>query len=553
MLNGNTRIHSLAMDGRRVPDALLSTLTELQDAVFVKDLEGRYLLINDRGCALLGVDRAEILGRTDAEFLPPGVAAALREHDAEALRAGDQVTVEEPMVVNGQPGTVLTTKAPLRNADGEVVGVIGVATDISARKQAEEELRRSEAQLTEAQEVTQVGSWVWELHEDRRWWSRQLFTIFGLEPERGPLTWDEFLDMVHIEDRARVEAAMERAIDSGKHLELDHRIVRADGQTRTMACSARVELDLDGTALRVIGACQDVTERRQEEDRLRAREAQLNAAQELTGVGSWEWCLETDHVEWSDNLYRIFGLAPGEFGGTYAAYLEAVHPDDRAHRHEQIERVIETGEPLTDTHRIVCPDGKVRTIEAAASLDVDAAGRKRLIGAVQDVTELRRAQRELTRRALEDPLTGLGNRALAFDRVAHALDVASRRGSMVAVLYLDIDGFKAINDERGHAAGDDVLREVARRLESAVRESDTLARIGGDEFLVVCEDVEQVEDVREIAERVESCFGGEFEVGGELRRLGVSIGTAFALDRRVGVDQLIGEADAAMYREKGER
>jgi diguanylate cyclase (GGDEF)-like protein/PAS domain S-box-containing protein len=541
------------MEGRSVPDALLSSLTELQDAVFVKDLEGRYLLINDRATILLGIDRSEILGRTDEEFLPAEVAGALREHDVEALRTGDQVVAEEPMVIEGEPGTVLTTKAPLRNAAGEVVGVIGVATDISARKRAEEELRQREAQLAEAQELTNVGSWVWKFRENERFWSRQLYRMFGIDSATPALEFEEFLKLVHPDDRELVVTTLDRGLETGEHVQIEFRVVRSDDEVRVIACCARFELDLDGTPLRSIGACQDITERAREEELLRAREAQLNAAQELTGVGSWEWRLDTDEVVWSDNLYRIFGIDPKEFQGTYAAYLDAVHPDDRERRHAEVQRVIETGQPLRAEHRIVRPDGGVRTIEATASLDVDGHGHKRLIGAVQDVTELRRAERELTRRALADPLTGLGNRTLAFDRLAHALEVASRRGSMVAVLYLDIDGFKEINDELGHAAGDEVLLEVARRLKTAVRESDTLARIGGDEFLVVCEDVERVEDVREIAERVRRCFGDEFEVGGGRRRLGISVGTAFALDRRVGVDQLVGEADAAMYRAKGER
>jgi diguanylate cyclase (GGDEF)-like protein len=120
------------------------------------------------------------------------------------------------------------------------------------------------------------------------------------------------------------------------------------------------------------------------------------------------------------------------------------------------------------------------------------------------------------------------------------------------VLYVDIDGFKRVNDVLGHAAGDILLRDIAGRLSKVVRGTDTLARMGGDEFLVVCEDLERLEDAREITARVRSCFAEEFTLGDESRRVTASVGTAFAGDRPIGVDELVGEADAAMYRAKAE-
>jgi diguanylate cyclase (GGDEF)-like protein/PAS domain S-box-containing protein len=531
---------------------VLGSLAEIQDIVFVKDLEGRYLMVNDAAAAVVGLMPDEMVGRCDVDVLPDEVAAQQRDLDAEVLRRGEPITFEGPLVRDGQPRTMRTTKAPLKDAEGRVTGVIGVSTDVSALRLAEEALRRSEAQLAEAQELTSVGSWQWEPAGDRRSWSDQLYKIFGVDQADGPLSFDEFMELVHPDDRERVRTAFGSAMSSGSHYEIVHRLVRPDGEERVLGCSARFVQDLDGTVQQATGAVQDITERQREADRSAAREAQLNAAQEVTGVGSWEWDMTTNRVEWSDNLFRIFGLAADEFGATYEAYIEAVHPEDRETRKAEIERVVATGVPNRAEHRIVRPDGEVRMVESTASLITDADGRRRLIGACQDVTELRREERELTRLALEDPLTGLGNRTLAFDRLAHALGVADRRGSTLAVLFLDIDGFKQINDDLGHAAGDQVLRDIADRLRGAVRGSDTLARMGGDEFLVICEDLDGPDAGKRVVERVRGCFAEDFEIKDQSRRLTVSVGIASTSGREVDVDQLVGEADAAMYRAKAD-
>jgi diguanylate cyclase (GGDEF)-like protein/PAS domain S-box-containing protein len=531
----------------------LASLAEIQDIVFVKDLEGRYLMVNKAAAAVVGMVPDEMVGKLDTDVLSAEVAAQQRDLDRQVAERGEPVTFEGPLVRDGKPRTVRTTKAPLRDAEGRVFGVIGVSTDVTALRLAEDALRQSEATLAEAQKLTAVGSWQWDLAEDRRSWSDELYRIFGVDQADGPFSFEKFMELVHVEDRERVQAAFARAMESGQHYELVHRLVRPDGEERVLACSARFVHDLDGTVRQAIGAIQDITERQREIERSRASEVQLNAAQELTGVGSWEWDMTANSVEWSDNLYRIFGLERGEFGGTFEAYIEAVHPEDREARKAEVERVVSTGEPNTAEHRIVTPEGEVRTILSSASLVVDADGRRRLIGACQDVTEIRRVERELERRALEDPLTGLGNRTLAFDRLAHALDVARRRDSIVAVLFLDIDGFKEINDELGHAAGDEVLREIAARLRRAVRGSDTVARMGGDEFLIICEDLHEPGASEIVAERIKASFEEEFAVEDHLRRLTISVGAASNTGGDVGVDQLVGEADAAMYRSKAER
>ena len=180
----------------------------------------------------------------------------------------------------------------------------------------------------------------------------------------------------------------------------------------------------------------------------------------------------------------------------------------------------------------------------------DRADAATLVRSIGFAIERRRAQLELNRLALHDALTGLPNRTLFFDRLTFALAGASRESTPVALLFLDLDGFKAINDRLGHDAGDHVLSEVARRMAAAMRPGDTVARMGGDEFTVVCEGVGTAEEATPIADRLSRVIAEPIEVAGQTIALGTSIGIAIARSATLTPAALLREADAAMYRAK---
>ena len=181
----------------------------------MKDLAGRYLMVNDRAAALLGRTADEVVGTTDHDLMPAEVAEQLRQHDQEVLRHDGPLVLEEPVAVDGEVREFVTRKQPLRDADGRTIGLVGVSTDMSAQALAEELLRRSSAQLAEAQGLTSVGSWHWEVRRDRRSWSDELFRIFGLERGEEALTWDEYLEFVHPDDRDAVRSAFDEAMAGG--------------------------------------------------------------------------------------------------------------------------------------------------------------------------------------------------------------------------------------------------------------------------------------------------------------------------------------------------
>lgn len=198
-----------------------------------------------------------------------------------------------------------------------------------------------------------------------------------------------------------------------------------------------------------------------------------------------------------------------------------------------------------------CPDGDLRQLQViGAPLCGDATVTGSVI-VVADETARCRAEAELTRLAVTDALTGLPNRAALHDRLGQALARRRRQQSVLAVLFLDLDGFKSVNDRFGHAAGDQVLREVAARLAATLRPGDTVGRLGGDEFVVVCEELPDPSEADEIANRLQAALAPAFTVHGEQVRLRASVGVAVAAtDQPVDPRELLHAADQAMYRAK---
>ncbi len=275
---------------------------------------------------------------------------------------------------------------------------------------------------------------------------------------------------------------------------------------------------------------------------------ELAEAQALSGVGSWEWDQSTQTVTWSDQLYALAGVDPETFTPTIEGFLELVHPEDRGRVAELLRTLDPTTGALDYECRILRPDLNLRTIHALGEIVDLGEGRIRIRGTCHDVTQRKQLEVAITRMALEDPLTGLANRRLFSERLQEAVTRSSGAGGVSAVLFIDLDGFKDVNDMHGHAAGDAVLQDVARRLKASVRKSDTIARFGGDEFAVLC-DAADLGAVAETAARIEEELSYVAVIDGNRIRVRASVGFAVA-DSATSADGLLRRADEAMYAAK---
>ncbi len=284
---------------------------------------------------------------------------------------------------------------------------------------------------------------------------------------------------------------------------------------------------------------------------LQREEATLAEAQQQAHLGSWEWDIRTGELTWSDELYRIHGLEPRSGAIDFERFLATVHADDRDQVKAIVGTALATLDPFTYEHRVVRPDGVVRTLAAQGSVQGDASGQAvRMVGTCQDISERKHLEVQLTHQAFHDSLTGLPNRALFADRVAHAVSWRLAGPRSVAVMLIDLDDFKNVNDTLGYSAGDELLGEASRRIEASVGPADTVARFGGDEFAVLLEQGSDLSVTIAVADRILNALQRPVAVQGRQVTMSASLGIALNTTSFETADELMRNADAAMYRAK---
>jgi diguanylate cyclase (GGDEF)-like protein/PAS domain S-box-containing protein len=280
----------------------------------------------------------------------------------------------------------------------------------------------------------------------------------------------------------------------------------------------------------------------------------LALALEGANDGILDWDVLADRVYFSPRWKAMLGYREHEIGETRGEWIGRVHPDDRAPLTQAVEAFLKDGEQLQVEHRMQHRDGSYRWFLARGTAVRDRDGQAvRIVGSVMDVTDRREAERRLQHDALHDTLTGLPNRVLFVDRLDQSIRRALRHHPecCAAVLFLDLDGFKVINDSMGHACGDELLKAVAQRLEAALRPNDTVARLSGDEFTLLLDDVCETREATIIAERVLHSLQAPFLLDGREVFIGASLGIALATARSQP-EQVMRDADVAMYRAKAD-
>jgi len=471
-----------------------------------------------------------------------------REMDEMQAGLRDQFSLEKRYLRNdGETIWCLLTVNVVRDAAGEPLYGVCQFQDISARKAAERYLRQSEARLAEAQRLAQLGSWTWEIASGTVHWSDELFRMVGLEPQEFDGSLAAVLAVAHPDDRPAVEAGLARLLGEGEPMNLQHRIVRADGAVRVVMMRGELVREGEGgPAAYALGTLQDVTERADAAAALREREEYLRALVEHAA--------EIITVADADGTVRYTSPAQARLLGYSTAggqIFDTLHPDDHEPVRAMFAELCRTpGAVLRAEVRARHSDGSFRVFEATGTnLLANPAVRGVVINS-RDITARKQAEAQLIHDAFHDSLTGLPNRALFLDRLGHALDRSTRRPDhSSAVLFLDLDRFKTVNDSLGHHAGDQLLVTVAWRLTRCVRLGDTVARFGGDEFAILLEDTAAAREATVVAERIAAAFQRPIALGGQELVISASVGIAVCgLDAKP--DEVLRDADIAMYQAK---
>lgn len=299
--------------------------------------------------------------------------------------------------------------------------------------------------------------------------------------------------------------------------------------------------------------CAGALKRLQAQSSVRESEERYSLAAQGSNDGLWDWDIRKGTVFFSDRFHDMLHRMPKTLPPLPDSYTSLIHPEDRSKfRRELRLHLVGRTVHFQNEHRLKREDGQYIWVLCRGVAVRDATGRPiRLAGSATDISARRDAEEQLRKAAFFDILTGLPNRSLFIDRLESALKRSRRSTSQeFAVLFLDIDRFKMVNDSLGHLTGDELLKQIAQRLQKTVREGDTVARLGGDEFTILLEPIYEQEETLRIANRIIDQLGKPFQIEGRELFTGVSVGIATALPSYRNGEEILRDADTALYRAK---
>ncbi len=683
-----------------VDEIFLRTFIDtIPDLVWLKNVEGVYLACNRRFELLVGAKEAEIVGKTDYDFVDKQMADSFREHDRKAM-AADKSSINEEWVTfaaDGYRGLFETIKTPMRDSQGQLIGVLGVARDITRRKQTALQLddyrQRLEGLVVEEStkfralvEQSLVGIYIIQ-DGVFRYANPGLLSMFGYSHAEELVDVVRANQLVIPEDRALVEENIRRRVEG----ELDSTrysftAYKRDGSLMIVDAHGR-RIEYQGRPA-IIGTLVDITEMRRSKDDLRRlveeQSGKLRQSEELLrtlieaipdaiqfkdGEGRW--------MEFNQSARQVFGLTELDCRGKTdrelaemadpdyrTAMLRCHETDERAWRADGVTRVAEIipvpdgrelhfdvikkplfftegrrkglviiGRDITELKQAeaglrvtasvfdnsqeaivitnadniivdVNPaftqitgydrdevlgrnprmlssgrqdeafyagmwaalkhdkawrgeiwnrrkNGEIYAELLSISVICDDAGRvQRYVAVFSDITYFKEHEAELSHVANYDALTGIPNRRLLADRLAQAIAYAQRNGKLLAICYIDLDGFKVVNDRYGHETGDLLLVDITFRLQEVLRAGDTLARLGGDEFVVLFNDLAQETECYQVLDRIMQTIAAPMQIDGNLVAVSASIGVTFYPADDEDGDTLLRHADQAMYTAK---
>jgi diguanylate cyclase (GGDEF)-like protein/PAS domain S-box-containing protein len=517
------------------------------DAIFGTTRDGVVTTWNGAAERLFGFTPQQIIGQPAVS-----IAAPERSHEQVDMRArlnagGPPERLETVRRhKDGHSIDVVISASTTTNEAGEIVGMSVIAHDITERRTAQRALEASERRLAEAQRIARLGSFELDVITGELIWSDQYFQILGLARGTHP-SRAQFISMVHPEDVSAVRQAWRDAVEHAMPLDLDYRIVRPDSRVVWVNACAIPEQADDGTVVKLAGTLRDNTARMEAERERHEAETRFEIGFEQAEIGTAILNLQGTPIRVNPALCALLGRPPELLIGRL--WAEYNHPDEVSPAAAVKARLAAGFDTYAAERRYIQPDGTVVWASVHGTLVRDETGAGQyFLAQFMDITERKRMEKEMSHQALHDSLTDLPNRALLTDRLLHGLAASRRSGTCLGVIFLDVDHFKVVNDSLGHNCGDDLLKVAAERISATIRPGDTVARFGGDEFVIVCTAV-TVEMTVDIAHRVLDSLGHVFVVGGQEMSVTASMGIAVS-DRNSTSETLLRDSDAAMYRAK---
>lgn len=531
------RLERMLVDSERRHRTIFNSLAE----GFVQvDRQGTVVEVNDALCAMLGLGRVDLIGHPFTQALTPEGRADLA---VELPPEGGGPTPRSLSVslrhADGREVLAAAYPAPLADTAGG--GFIALVVDITEHRRAERELAVREEHYRTL--VTSMQDGLVLIRAGRFDFVNEAFgRIVGLSPQE--ITGRHFLDVVVAEDAPRIRDYYERRL-RGEPVpsEYEMQVQRADGTAAGVNLHVATVAGEDGAKV-VIATIKDITERKQAEDERRTLSSALDQSAAAVVITDAHGVVE--YV--NDRFTTLTGWASSELVGHSASVLS--DPDNTAE--DAIAEAVRTGEAWKGETRARRKNGETYwEYVSVAPVRDDAGVLGHFVAVKEDISKRKETERRVWHQANFDAVTGLPNRVLFQDRLHQDLIRARRKGERLCLMFIDLDRFKLVNDTLGHEAGDELLVEVGRRLTACVRESDTVARLAGDEFTILLPEPGCACDISAVATRVLDALRQGFVIaGGREVFIGGSIGISVFPDHGEDASSLLKHADAAMYRAK---
>ncbi|MDP3699289.1 MAG: EAL domain-containing protein [Hylemonella sp.] len=406
-------------------------------------------------------------------------------------------------------------------------------------------LQRHKALLDEAQKIASIGNYEWNLVDGTMEWSDQIYRILGVSPQDVVPNLETLLEKILVDDYSRVNSAIRMALTSHQPYNVEHPIRRGDGSTGFVNQQGEVHYNDHGEPVRLVGVMQDITERHQAGESMRKLSAAVEQTADSVMITDREGIIEYVNVAFT----KLTGYESGEACGQTPRLLKSDQLPEIFYR--RLWNVVLKGEVFSDVIVNKRKDGSLYHEARTITPQRDRLGNiTHFISTGRDISDQIRLQARMQHLAHHDGLTGLPNRILLADRLEQAMTRSKWRDRHVAVLFLDMDRFKLINDTLGHATGDQLLKAMAKRLVACVRDGDTVARLGGDEFSIVLNDVATREDVILRAQKVLEDVKAPFLIEGRELFVTTSMGISMYPQDGDNSQVLLKRADVAMYNAK---
>ena len=542
---------------------LQTTLASISQGIFLVDANERVRKFNPRVCELLNLPESLLASGPTMQDLTQyqlergdfGAGAQLVDSAARSYVIGvadgaHDMTPNQYLRVTpaGQTLEVRTQILPSG-------GMVRTFADVTNYVQAEASRQRLNALLDATQTIAQVGAWERDFFKGTVFWTDGVYRILELTPQEftpGDIASTQRFFSPQAREMIKPVPPADASSGTSTH-DMELEMVTGRGRPIWIRFMGTTTWDQGRPHLRT-SVLQDITERKRSEAAIRESEGRWKLALESTGDGVWDWYVQAGTEFVSPRLLQMCGYDEGELQDLEVELDNRTHPDDVEQMRRDRDDCFE-GRTATykNEHRVRCKDGSWKwVLSRGMVISRDDCGKPlRMIGTFTDVTSRREAEALVRHQAFYDALTGLPNRRMLRDRLEQEIKRCQRDQLQLALLFIDLDHFKEVNDTLGHDAGDLLLIEAGRRLQACVRQSDTVARMGGDEFTIILAELMASDHLEGTLQKILQALAEVFQLGNEQVFVSASIGiTVYPLDAQQ-IEDLFKHADQALYVAKG--